>query len=123
MCCVADLLIILEQFHKAKMNVEVEKGIEDDFNLTQAEKKKEETHLEKIKNTSIEIDLPLYDYQKKGVNFLDHVDNPLLWDEVRLGKLYQTLGLIHYKELQGNPYGMILVICPNRTKINWAIIS
>lgn len=121
MCCVADLVSILQQFEKAGMSLQVtDPTIEEDYKLLQTEKIEEESSLDTIKTTAIEIDLPLYDYQKVGVNFLDKVDNPMLWDEVRLGKLYQTLGYIHYKEMQGNPINKILVICPNKTKINWA---
>lgn len=75
---------------------------------------REVERIEEVRTTPIEVGIPLYEYQKIGVNFL--VNNPkcALFDEVRLGKLYQTAGAIHYLKPE-----RVLVICPNTTKINW----
>lgn len=74
----------------------------------------EDLSKDEVKYTPIEIDLPLYEYQKVGVNFIVHNEKCAVFDECRLGKLYQSVGAIHYlKPL------MVLVICPARTKTNW----
>jgi len=105
-----DLALVLKEF----TGVDVQTGIYEEFlNIVDLEEKNNKD-IEVLKTTPIETDLPLYKYQKIGVNFI--VNNPkcALFDEVRLGKLYQAVGAIHH--LHSNN---VLVICPNTTKANW----
>jgi SNF2 family DNA or RNA helicase len=108
---IEDLDKVRKHFPEFKIT---DKTIITDFNKLHEAKQKEEEQIVSYQTTEAEIDLPLYPYQKVGVNFLDRVENPMLWDEMRLGKQYMTLGYIHLRKPK-----VIVVLCPNKTKITW----
>lgn len=66
------------------------------------------------KETELEIDLPLFDYQKTGANFLAHNLKVMNNDEMGLGKSIQSISVIKYFNLDN-----VLIICPNSLKSNW----
>lgn len=56
--------------------------------------------------------LPLYEFQKKGVEFLSNLPSSLLADVPGLGKTIQTIGA-----LEGS--SRVLIICPASLKYSW----
>lgn len=84
--------------------------------LTNLENRRKEETLkaEKAKITEIDIDLPLYPYQKIGVNFAVENKRVMINDEMGLGKSLQAIGAFHYLGFQ-----QVLIICPNSLKSNW----
>lgn len=66
------------------------------------------------KDQELEIDLPLFDYQKRGVNFAYHNKKCFNNDEMGLGKSLQSIAIIKHLDLKN-----VLIICPNSLKPNW----
>ncbi len=69
-----------------------------------------------IKETPAEYEgnLPLFEFQKKGVRFLKTMPSVLLADAPGLGKTIQTIAALESLE------GKVLVLCPNSLKYSWA---
>ena len=74
------------------------------------------------KNEKVELALPLYDYQKRGVAWLIELSNQeiggLLCDEMGLGKTAQAFGLI--KHFVNSHKRKILVVTPASLVYNWS---
>ena len=81
----------------------------------------ENFRLEELTKT-IDMALPLYEYQKSGVSWLislfDQEIGALLCDEMGLGKTAQAFGLIKHAREKGN--SKILVITPASLTMNWS---
>jgi len=74
-----------------------------------------ELSLEKTPNKKIqELDLPLFDFQKKGVSFLNEIGSGILGDEPGLGKTLQSLAVTLLNKSQKN-----LIVCPASLKLQW----
>jgi SNF2 family DNA or RNA helicase len=78
--------------------------------------------IDTTKVEKIELALPLYDYQEKGISWLIELSNQevggLLCDEMGLGKTAQAFGLIKHFVNQGKR--KILVVTPASLIYNWS---
>lgn len=74
----------------------------------------EKNEIQKAKETCIEVDLPLFEYQKTGVNFGVKLKKVMINDDMGLGKSIQAIGIMKYLGLY-----QVLIICPNSIKSNW----
>ena len=72
--------------------------------------------LEEVKtNENIEkLNLPLFDFQKKGVCFLEEVGSAILGDSPGLGKSIQSLAVTLLNKSKKN-----LIVCPASLKLQW----
>lgn len=66
------------------------------------------------KQTPLNIEMPLYDYQRIGSNFAVQNKKVMINDDMGLGKTIQALAVARYLNLKS-----ILIICPNGPKANW----
>jgi len=58
--------------------------------------------------------LPLFDYQKLGVNFLEVTKSSILGDEPGTGKSLQSLTCTEINDMK-----KVLIVCPSSLKLNW----
>lgn len=80
-------------------------------------KQKQKDHdleIERSKVQPLEIDLPLFEYQKAGANFMVKNEKVLNCDEMGLGKSLQAIAVKHHLNIIN-----VLVICPNSLRGNW----
>lgn len=101
---------VLESFRGVHLSDDVLKYITNRENRL----KREAAKVNESKLTEIDIDLPLYPYQKVGVNFAVMNKKVMINDEMGLGKSLQAIGVMHYLGLK-----QVLIICPNSLKSNW----
>lgn len=74
-------------------------------------------NVEEIKQVDIDLPEGLYEFQKKGIQFLQQKNGRgLIADEMGLGKTIQALGYL-YANPDKRP---AVVICPAAVKMNWA---
>ena len=78
------------------------------------EEEQEIAELEALKSAELDIDLPLFRYQKIGANFAINLKKVMINDEMGLGKSLQAIAVMHYLGLKD-----VLIICPNSLKANW----
>ena len=79
-----------------------------------AEAKKENEFKQSVTFEGFKTNLPLFPYQKAGVEFLLKAGSGILADEPGLGKSLQALAMCEYLQAQ-----KILVLCPASLKFNW----
>lgn len=101
---------VLESFRGVHLSDDVLQYITNKENRMKREAKK----VEESKLNEIDINLPLYGYQKTGVNFAVQNKKVMINDEMGLGKSLQAIGVMHYLGLK-----QILIVCPNSLKSNW----
>ena len=110
----SDLEIVLKEFPAT----EVEEGVYEDYMRHKNQLQEKVTQIQESKATPLEFKFlngeEPYLYQKIGVNFAIQNKKCGIFDEVRLGKLYQAAGVIYHV----NPKNT-LVICTGSTITNW----
>lgn len=85
------------------------------YNKQIQKNKKVKQILEDTSNKNVEkLNLPLFNFQKKGVSFLEEIESGLLGDEPGLGKSIQSLAVTLLNNSQKN-----LVVCPASLKLQW----
>lgn len=109
-----DLEEVLRQFP----SVEVEEGIYEDYIKIKTKAVEQVKQVQESKTVPLEFKFvngeEPFLYQKIGVNFAIQNKKCGIFDEVRLGKLYQSAGVIYVENIQ-----KVLVICTASPQTNW----
>jgi len=105
---------LLETLSKHFTFINIPEDIRKEYSELKLKEKNLEIEIERSKNQPLDIDLPLFEYQKAGANFMVKNEKVLNCDEMGLGKSLQAIAVKHYLNLKN-----ILVICPNSLRGNW----
>lgn len=79
-----------------------------------AEAERDRIRKETAKTEPLKINLPLFDYQKIGANFMVANRKVMNNDDMGLGKTLQSIAVIHYLNFKNG-----LIVTPNSLKSNW----
>lgn len=79
-----------------------------------AEAERDRIRKETAKTEPLKINLPLFDYQKIGANFMVANKKVMNNDDMGLGKTLQSIAVIHYLNFKNG-----LIVTPNSLKSNW----
>lgn len=99
-------------------SIHIPEYILEQLGQSQEQEEKEIAELEELlsslKSEELDIDLPLFRYQKIGANFAIKLKKCMINDEMGLGKSLQAIAVMHYLNISRT-----LIICPNTLKKNW----
>ncbi len=103
-----------EELSKVFPYVSIPEEIIIEYNNLLNRNQKIESQIIKSKQFELETDLPLFPYQKVGVNFMVQNKKCMNNDDMGLGKSLQSITVIHHFD-----FNNVLIICPNSLKSNW----
>lgn len=95
-------------------DIEIDMAVNNAYSEWLKEKIDREKAIREAKETPYETSLPLFEYQKIGVNFAITGGKVMITDEAGLGKSLQSIAPIQILGLKS-----VLIICPNSIKSNW----
>lgn len=103
---------VMDVFENSEL--EIDENLFSEYRKWNEEQLRRKNAIEKAKTFELEVDLPLFPYQKIGANFIVNGYKVMVNDSAGSGKSLESIAAFHYLNLKN-----ILIICLNSLKVNW----